>query len=88
MIQCSDHPKSNMTIQEFYDKLAKFDWYYSFSDDGRVFREGSAKESQLKSEAAQTPGGQKLYKAFANWMCSHGQSPRPARPPAMDDPMF
>jgi hypothetical protein len=77
-----------MTIQEFYDDLAKHDWYYSFSDDGRVFKQGEARERQLKSTAAQVRGGKELFQAFCEWRKSHGSLPRPVRPPSMDDPMF
>lgn len=41
-----------MTLREFYDKLQRFDWFYTFSDSNSVVREGQAAESRLSSEAA------------------------------------
>lgn len=36
-----------MTLEEFKEALKKHDWFYSFSDDGRVFNRGQQMDSQL-----------------------------------------
>jgi len=41
-----------VTLQEFAQELRKHDWYYSFSDDGRIYRKGNAKEASLKQVAS------------------------------------
>lgn len=80
-------------LQELYDRLAKHDWYYTMSDDGRVFREGQAAESRLISFANSIKGGKEMFDAYKNYIYSGptwGKEPlpKPSRPPGMDDPMF
>jgi hypothetical protein len=40
-----------VTLQEFAQELRKHDWYYAFSDDGRVYRSGQAAEVKLERRA-------------------------------------
>lgn len=40
-----------MTLYDFYKKLQNHDWFYDFSDDGRVWREGREAEARLRGEA-------------------------------------
>jgi len=54
-----------MTLTEFYDILNKFDWYYDFSDDHRVYMRGEKRKSEILHMVRE--GGEKfdaLYKAF------------------------
>ena len=37
-----------MTIQEYYDKLEKHDWYYAMSDDHRYWVAGERSIKELK----------------------------------------
>ncbi len=36
-----------MTLQEYKSALAGFDWFYSFSDDGRVYQSGEERGKEL-----------------------------------------
>lgn len=38
-------------IHQYLDKLDQFDWYYSFSDDMNVYRNGKRREDELKASA-------------------------------------
>ncbi len=38
-----------MNLKEFKTRLAKHDWYYSSSDDHRIYEAGLAEEKALKS---------------------------------------
>jgi len=38
-------------LNEFYQRCENFDWYFDFSDDGRVFREGASGYAKLEAEA-------------------------------------
>ena len=40
--------KSVPTSAEYWDALKAHDWYYHFSDDGRVWRRGEAQDSALR----------------------------------------
>lgn len=55
------------TIEEFNAyiiKLAHHDWYYDYSDDGRVYRAGKAGLEYLQSQVKKHP----IYKdAFNVW---------------------
>lgn len=72
-----------LSIQSFYDDLVHHDWYYEYSDDGRVWRQGRADKERLEAEAK--AGGveyEALYQGFARHYFSYGNGPElPARPP-------
>lgn len=40
-----------MTIEEYFNKCKGFDWYYTMSDDHRVWRSGEQAKRALKREA-------------------------------------
>lgn len=63
-----------MSLLEFYDALDRFDWYYDFSDDGRVWRAGEAGHKRLKAIVAE--GGDK-YEALYNGFVDHYFSGKP-----------
>lgn len=82
-------------LQEFYDKLERFDWYYEWSDDGKVYRKGQEEARKLSREASGDPGKLDLYKAFKEYVSSGPafnteQKPKPERPggpkPRLDGP--
>ena len=71
--------------QQWWDTLNRHDWYYHFSDDGRVWRAGEAATAKLESEARVEPWKQTMYEAFAKHMFSGDawnteQAPKPERP--------
>lgn len=51
-------------IHQYLDKLDRFDWYYSFSDDMNVYRSGKRREDELKA-AAKELGVPELFEKAA-----------------------
>jgi len=48
-------------LNQYISKLASHDWYYEYSDDNRVYREGSRAFSDLVLEKANCPVKAKAY---------------------------
>ena len=75
------------TLQQFYDRLAKHDWYFSFSDDHLVYHRGAAADDRLKADAKSYGlAYQELHEAFSKHMFSGKpwgteRAPHPERPP-------
>lgn len=65
-------------LTEFYDALARHDWFFSFSDDQRVFLAGCDNAARLLSAARAIPGGMDLFAAYQTAVWT--QKPLPARP--------
>lgn len=65
-------------LDEFYTKLGYHDWYYQYSDDHRVWRNGQANYDTLKMIAKESPEHQKLFEDFANYIFRDGD--KPAKP--------
>jgi hypothetical protein len=40
---------------EYFDRLSRHDWFYEYSDDGRVYRKGRDAEASLKADARDNP---------------------------------
>jgi hypothetical protein len=55
-----------MTKEEFFEQCAHFDWYYSFSDDGGVYRRNRAVEDMMLSEAKKDPVKQRIFNDWSN----------------------
>jgi hypothetical protein len=69
-----------MNNQEYFEACARFDWYYSFSDDHRVYTRESANEQKLAIEAKTDPIKEKILKDWSKFMFS-GKSWGTVRPP-------
>lgn len=74
-----------MTLQEFYDKCAAFDWYYEYSDDHRVWQRGCTAHDALRAEAASDPAKSEIYQAWHKHMFTgepwkSERAPRPEKP--------
>lgn len=54
-----------MTLEEYYDRLRKFDWMYFCSDDHRVWKAGEAGKAELEALADDNPRKLRLFEAFA-----------------------
>jgi hypothetical protein len=75
-----------MTLAEYYDKLAGFDWFFDFSDDHRVWKAGNQRKSTLLRMASE--GGQEFKDLYAAFKSHHfsgpawstEKAPRPDRP--------
>ena len=57
-----------MNIPEFFEACKKFDWYYEFSDDGRVWREGTAAREKLLKEAKDDLVKKQIFTDWSNYM--------------------
>lgn len=58
-----------MDIKAFYNALQAFDWYYTFTDDARVYWAGE-RDEELKAIAKTIDGGKALYEAFHKYRFS------------------
>lgn len=55
-----------MTLKQYKERLQKHDWYYSFSEDGRVYDSGLAEEKELKKLAENNSSFKKAYDSIFN----------------------
>lgn len=62
-----------MSLSDYYDLLAQHDWYFSYSDDGRVYRAGVASLRTLREIARESEEHQELYLAFQRHYFSGAQ---------------
>jgi hypothetical protein len=74
-----------MTLSEFYDALTSHDWYYMYSDDGRIYRRGSDCEKELRAISTESDQHRHLFEAYRNHVFSGRTfgtepAPRPDRP--------
>lgn len=53
-----------MDLKEFDSRLRNHDWFYSYSDDIRVYRHGSAAEAELIAVSESSPQHMRLYRAW------------------------
>lgn len=60
----------NMDLKEYFQSLMGFDWYYAFSDDGRVWRAGEARGAELKRISNTSPTHKAMWEAWSNHMFS------------------
>lgn len=75
----------SITISQFYDMLAKHDWYYPFSDDITAYIKGFNRERALSDIASTSPELKNLYVAFEDHYFSGpafstARIDKPARP--------
>lgn len=57
-----------MTLEQFFDALKYFDWYYSFSDDGGVYRRGAVREEELRRIGHTSPAHQRMIDDWSKHM--------------------
>jgi regulator of PEP synthase PpsR (kinase-PPPase family) len=75
-----------LNLQEYYDKLKAFDWFYEFSDDGRVWREGKTNHAILKGLSKTSERHEALYRSYETYInnCINRvpfeNNPKPERP--------
>lgn len=74
-----------LTLQAFYDRLERHDWYYDWSDDNSVWRRGRAEATALKAISQQSPEHMALFTAysvhkFTGKPWGNEQQPKPGRP--------
>lgn len=61
-----------VAFDAFLATLASFDWYYEFSDDGRVYRRGKEAHRNIKIVASKHPHLHAAYSAFE--ACHYNES--------------
>ena len=71
-------------IAEFWKFCESHDWYYSFSDDNRVWRRGTEQRKWLETQAAGNADLNAIYTAFHDYHFSGksfgtAQTPKPLR---------
>lgn len=53
-----------VTLKEYYKMLKEHDWYFDWSDDGRVWEKGRAAHSRLAAMSTQSPEHKALWEGF------------------------
>jgi hypothetical protein len=76
----SAYEKKSLT--EYWNMLARHDWYHEYSDDQSVWRRGNTAEGILRFHAAQSPEHNALYNAFReHYFPPHNTTERTPIPP-------
>lgn len=57
-------------LKEFFDLCASHDWYYSYSDDQRVWRKGQVASGRLSKMAYTSEEHEAIYDAWQTHMFS------------------
>ena len=52
----------------FIERLKNFDWYFDFSDDGRVYRNGVVGKQQLEADSNANKYFEAAYKAYCTYI--------------------
>lgn len=76
-----------MDLNEYYDELCHHDWFYSYSDDHRVWKRGHSREAFLRAIAQESEEHKRLWEQFNNYAFSGPgfgteKAPKPVRPGA------
>ncbi len=64
-----------MTLQEFYDALARHDWYHGLSDDPGVYRRGKDSADKLLSTSRISTDHERLYADYCDYIFDNGAKP-------------
>ena len=75
----------DMTLQTLYGLLENHDWYYEYSDDGRVYRAGRDAEMALREASKESAAHLELYSTYHEYVFSGPawnteKKPKPASP--------
>lgn len=75
----------NITLVEYYDALERFDWYFDFSDDHRVWSAGNKRKAELISMSKKGAEYKALWDGFKEFHFSGEpwnteKAPKPERP--------
>lgn len=60
----------NVSLEEFHNTLACHDWWYNFSDDGRVWRNGEKATARNRELSKLSSQHEKLYGLWVTWYSS------------------
>ena len=67
-----------MTLNEFYTVLANHDWYYQYSDDHRVWRNGQSNFDRIRMLSKESPEHTKLLEEYSSYVFRDAD--KPAKP--------
>lgn len=67
-----------MDVRKYWTMCRLHDWYYKYSDDPSVFREGAESEADLLRLAWDKPDLTAMYEAWADHV--FGSGPKPKEP--------
>ena len=72
------------TLNDFFDRLKKHDWYYGFSDDMHVYDVGARDRREILDICKQSDPHFELFKRFSDYHFSGSgfgteQKPRPSK---------
>ena len=66
---------SSENIREYFKKLRYHDWYYEYSDDYRVWRQGSINFNLIRDMSKENDTYMKMFNEFITWMNSKRELP-------------
>ena len=67
------------SLKDYWNQLAQHDWFYEYSDDPRMYREGRDNNHRLMEIAKHDQKYTDLYHAYAKYV--FGAGPQPPCPP-------
>lgn len=81
----STNTSSSPTLEErqaFFKMCESHDWYYEYSDDGRVWRKGRDQYEKLQSMVAKHEEYRAIYRSWAEYKFSgpHTKTEKKPRP--------
>ena len=66
--------------QEFFKECQYHDWYYEYSDDGRVYDRGRSAYAKLSGKANSHPKFLEIYKAWEKYVWGGPTFARESKP--------
>lgn len=64
-----------MNIEQYFNLCSTHDWFYQYSDDHRVWEEGSRHAERIRYLASDNEAYEKIRQEFNNWL--RGERDRP-----------
>ena len=63
-------------LKTFFEMLRVHDWYFSMSDDYRVWKSGQNEHDQIMAICKQSERHKKIYDAFKNYLFDGKKMPK------------
>ena len=70
-----------MSIEDYYNLLVGFDWYYEYSDDHRVWTRGKEESRKIQAIAQEDTVVSRMYSEYAHYI----SNPKYERKPLLED---
>ena len=64
-----------MNIEQFFKEASQHDWFYDYSDDHRVWREGSDNQQRLYNIAEGNETKMQIMSAFRSYVRGNRERP-------------